>query len=150
MIVFLLARIAILPYLTTNCQIISILRLWQFFVFRIYLPYNCHKKAIFRRFRGKKTGSIEQKYLFSVRYLAISIAFFVVFGSMHGESHSFSVMSLTKPLKLRPDAASDTSRRNNRRVTMQCKLRRDAFSATSYHHQVSLFWISSKPLLDFK
>ena len=53
---------------------------------------------------------------------------------MHGESHSFSVMSLTKPLKLRPDAASDTSRRNNRRVAMQRKLRRDAFSATSCHH----------------
>ena len=57
---------------------------------------------------------------------------------MHGEFHSFSVMSWTKPFKLRPDAASDTSRRNNRRVAMQRKLRRDAFSATSCLYQVSL------------
>ena len=65
---------------------------------------------------------------------------------MHGEFHSFSVMSWTKPFKLRPDAASDTSRRNNRRVAMQCKLRRDAFSATSCLYQVSLFYTLRKPL----
>lgn len=57
---------------------------------------------------------------------------------MHGEFHRFSVMSWTKPFKLRPDAASDTSRRNNRRVAMQFQLRRDAVSVTSSLYQVSL------------
>ena len=54
-------------------------------------------------------------------------------------------MSWTKPLKLRPDAASDTSRRNNRRVAMQRKLRPDAFSATSCLYQVSLFYTAAAP-----
>ena len=62
---------------------------------------------------------------------------------MHGEFLNFSVMSWTKQLKLRPDAASDTSRRNNRRVAMQRKLRPDAFSATSCLYQVSLFYTAT-------
>ena len=69
---------------------------------------------------------------------------------MHGEFLNFSVMSWTKPLKLRPDAASDTSRRNNRRVAMQRKLRPDAFSATSCLYQVTLLHCYIKHLGDLE
>ena len=47
---------------------------------------------------------------------------------------SFSVTSPSMRKKLRPDVASDTSRRNNNCVTTQHQIRRDENEGTNSHH----------------
>lgn len=50
-------------------MITKLLRVWQFFIFRGYLPYS----GVFEAFFEKNTESIEQKSIFSVQCLGISI-----------------------------------------------------------------------------
>ena len=47
---FLRQRIAILPYQPVIYLITKLLGVWQFFIFRDYLPYIAMKSAIFGRF----------------------------------------------------------------------------------------------------
>lgn len=52
--------------------------------------------------------------------------------------------------KLRHDAASDASRRSNRRVTTQQSARHDAVTDTSRRNSSDILLTSSKPHLSFK
>ena len=84
----------------------------------IYCYEICHIRAFLRHFWGKTQKVLSKKAFFR----------FKVWGFQ-----SFFVTSPSMRKKLRPDVASDTSRRNNNCVATQPQIRRDENEGTNSH-----------------